>query len=157
MEEKKKVNKRSFSRFFTTQRLFSYFSDTSEHKDISDLKSFMEEYYISDEFSQDDSEEYKKDVNIDFLDELLNGVLNNLEKIDNILNENLTGKYTFNVIDKLMAIILRLAVYEFNWTNTDKKIIINEYVDIASEFFDPKATSFVNAILDKLSKINSNI
>lgn len=157
MEEKKKVNKRSFSRFFATQILFSYFSDTSESKDISDLKSFMEEYYISDEFSQDDSEEYKKDVNIDFLDELLNGVLNNLEKIDNILNENLTGKYTFNVIDKLIAIILRLAVYEFNWTNTDKKIIINEYVDIASEFFDPKATSFVNAILDKLSKINSNI
>ena len=157
MEEKKKVNKRSFSRFFATQILFSYFSDTSENKDISDLKSFMEEYYISDEFSQDDSEEYKKDVNIDFLDELLNGVLNNLEKIDNILNENLTGKYTFNVIDKLIAIILRLAVYEFNWTNTDKKIIINEYVDIASEFFDPKATSFVNAILDKLLKINSNI
>ena len=65
MEEKKKVNKRSFSRFFASQILFSYFSDTSENKDISDLKSFMEEYYISDEFSQDDSEEYKKDVNID--------------------------------------------------------------------------------------------
>lgn len=157
MEEKKKVNRRSFSRFFATQILFSYFSDTSENKNINDLKSFMEEYYIGDEFSQDDSEEYKKSVNIDFLDELLNGVLNNLEKIDNILNENLTGKYTFNVIDKLIVIILRLAVYEFNWTNTDKKIIINEYVDIASEFFDPKATSFVNAILDKLSKINSNI
>ena len=154
MEEKKKVNKRSFSRFFATQILFSYFSDTSENKDINDLKSFMEEYYIGDEFSQDNPEEYKKDVNIDFLGELLNGVLNNLEKIDNILNENLTGKYTFNVIDKLIAIILRLAVYEFNWTNTDKKIIINEYVDTASEFFDPKATSFVNAILDKISKIS---
>ena len=81
MEEKKKVNKRSFSRFFATQILFSYFSDISENKDINDLKSFMEEYYIGDEFSQDNPEEYKKDVNIDFLGELLNGVLNNLEKI----------------------------------------------------------------------------
>jgi len=153
MEENKIINKKSFSRFFATQILFSYFFDIKENSDLKDLKTFIEDYYISDEFSKEDSEEYKKNINMEFLDKLVYGTVEHIDVIDLILNENLIGKYTFNVIDNLIKIILRLAMFEFKYTETDKKIIINEYVDIAGEYFDDKATSFVNAILDKLSKL----
>ncbi len=153
MEETKIVNKKSFSRFFATQVLFSYFFDIKENEDLDSLKSFIENYYISEEFSEENAEEYKKNINMEFFNELIYGTVKHIDAIDAILNENLTGKYTFNVIDGLIKIILRLAMFEFKYTETDKKIIINEYVDIAGEYFDEKATSFVNAILDRLSKI----
>ena len=153
MENEKVINKKSFSRFFAVQILFSYFFDREENKNIMDLTSFLEDYYISEEFSDKDNDEYKKNININFLNELLIGTTEHIETIDALLNDNLSGKYTFNVIDKLIKTILRLAVYEFQYTDTEKKIIINEYVDIAGEYFDEKAISFVNATLDKLSKI----
>ncbi len=152
MENKNYINKKSFSRFFATQILFSYFFGTQEKGNIADLSSFMEQYYISEEFSTEDLELYKENINMNFLNELLNGTLEHIETIDNILNTNLTGKYTFNIIDNLIKIILRLATYEFKYTDTDKKVIINEYVDISAEYFDTKVVSFVNATLDNLSK-----
>lgn len=152
MEENKIINKKSFSRFFATQILFSYFFDTKENENLTDLKSFLEEYYISDEFSGKNSEEYKKNINMKFLDELIYGTVEHIEVIDKFLGDSLDGKYNINVIDKLIKVILRLATFEFKYTETDKKVIINEYVDIAGEYFDDKAVSFVNAILDRLSK-----
>lgn len=158
MENEKVINKKSFSRFFATQILFSYFFDKDENdnKSIADLTSFLEEYYISEEFSDTDTEEYKKNINVIFLNELLTGTLKNINEIDALLNERLTGKYTFNSIDDLIKVILRLAMYEFLYTDIEKKIVINEYVDIAGEYLDEKATSFVNATLDNLSKIEKN-
>lgn len=153
MEETKIINKKSFSRFFAVQVLYSYFFNTKENLDLKDLKTFVEEYYISEEFSEQNPEEYKKNINMEFFDELVCGTVEHIETIDTTLGENLTGKYTFNVIDELIKVILRLAMFEFKYTDTDKKVIINEYVDIAGEYFDQKAISFVNAILDKLSKI----
>lgn len=153
MEVSKTINKKSFSRFFAVQILFSYFFEEKERDNILSLASFLEEYYIADEFSRNDTEEYKKNISVKFLEELLVGSITNIDNIDSVLNEKLVGKYTFNVIDKLIKVMLRLAVYEFKYTDTDKKIIINEYVDIAGEYFDDKAISFVNATLDNLSKI----
>lgn len=158
MENQNYINRKSFSRFFATQILFSYFFSTQNEDNILSLISFMEEYYISDEFSNEDCELYKKNINLDFLNDLLIGTIKNIDEIDNILNDNLVGKYTFNIIDNLIKIIFRLAVYELKYTSTDTKIIINEYVDISAEYFDKKAISFVNATLDNLSKnIERNI
>lgn len=152
MENKNYINKKSFSRFFATQILFSYFFSTQEKDNVVDLTEFMEQYYISEEFSQDDAEKYKENINMNFLNELLRGTIEHIDTIDNILNTNLVGKYTFNIIDNLIKIILRLAVYELKYTETDTKVIINEYVDISAEYFDTKVVSFVNATLDNLSK-----
>lgn len=152
MENKNYINKKSFSRFFATQILFSYFFSTQEKDNVVDLTEFMEQYYISEEFSQEDTEKYKENINMNFLNELLHGTIEHIDTIDNILNTNLVGKYTFNIIDNLIKIILRLAVYELKYTETDTKVIINEYVDISAEYFDTKVVSFVNATLDNLSK-----
>ena len=56
--------------------------------------------------------------------------------------------------DKLLKIILFAAVFELMYKHSiPKKVVINEYVK-ASEFFLEKAQiSYLNAILDKLSKL----
>jgi len=151
MNINKAINKKSFSRFFAIQILFAYIFNNKEDN-ILDLISFLEKYYIADEFSLKDPEEYKDHINVGFMQELLVGTVRGFEEINLILNESLTGKYNFNVIDALIKVILMLAMYEFKYTDTERKIIINEYVDIAGEYFDNKAISFVNATLDNLSK-----
>ena len=115
MENKNYINKKSFSRFFATQILFSYFFSTQEKDNVVDLTEFMEQYYISEEFSQEDTEKYKENINMNFLNELLRGTIEHIDTIDNILNTNLVGKYTCNIIDNLIKIILRLAVYELKY------------------------------------------
>lgn len=155
MENNRSVNRRSFSRFFACQILFSYFFDSDKNKSIDDLIASFEEYYIVSEYFNDDFEEYKKNVNLKFLQDLLKGVIKNIDSINSTIDTTLIGKYTSATIDKFIMCILRLAIYEFQNTDIDKKIIINEYVDIAGEYLDEKGVSFVNATLDKLSKVNN--
>ena len=59
--------------------------------------------------------------------------------------------------DKLLKIILFSAVFELMFKhNTPKNVIVSEYVK-ASEFFLEKAQiSYLNAVLDKLSKLIRN-
>ena len=50
MENEKTINKKSFSRFFATQILFSYFFGKDENNEnILDLTTFLEDYYISEQ------------------------------------------------------------------------------------------------------------
>ncbi len=149
---KNTINKKSFSRFFATQILYSYCFEEGEEIDIENFTNFMEEYYIAEEFSKEDAEKYKKNMSMSFLNELLTNTIKNMQDIDLFLNNTISGKYSFDTIGKLIQIILRLAVYEFKYTDTDKKIIINEYVDISAEYLDKKVVSFVNATLDNISK-----
>jgi len=44
--------------------------------------------------------------------------------------------------------ILRVAVYEFLDTETPKRVIINEALEITKRFSLPDAVSFVNGVLD---------
>ena len=147
--KKEYISKRSFARFFAIQILFSYFYDKNDS--ITDLKTFLENYYISDEFSAYGLD-YKTKVDMDFLDNILIGSVKYNDLIINDLQQKIIGKYSFDDLDDIIKIILILATYEFKYTNTDKKIIINEYVDISAEYFTQKQVSFINAILDLISK-----
>ena len=56
--------------------------------------------------------------------------------------------------DKLLKIILFSAVFEFLYKhNTPKNVIINEYVRAAEFFLEKTQVGYLNAILDKLSKL----
>ena len=55
--------------------------------------------------------------------------------------------------DKLLKIILFSAVFEFMFKqNTPKNVIISEYVRASEFFLEKTQISYLNAILDKLSK-----
>ena len=66
------------------------------------------------------------------------------------LNDDIDLKKT----DKLLKIILFAAIYELLFKhNNPKKVVISEYL-LASEFFLEKVQiGYLNAILDKLSKV----
>ena len=93
--------------------------------------------------------QYKK-----FIKDVTEGTLERQEFIQETIEKSLKNDIDLKRTDKLLKIILFSAVFELIFKhNTPKKVIISEYVK-ASEFFLEKAQiSYLNAILDKLSKV----
>ena len=91
---------------------------------------------------------------------VVNGVLERQELIDEKINSLLNNDFKDNKSDKIVKIIIEAAVYELIFQhNTPTKVIISEYVKTANLFLNNSQVHYVNAILDKISKnlrINDN-
>lgn len=87
-----------------------------------------------------------------FSDELLNGVNDQREKIDEIL-----AKYSENwTIDRMTGVdrnILRMAIFELLYRpEIPKNVTINEAVEIGKKFGSEDSGAFVNGILDRIAR-----
>ena len=93
--------------------------------------------------------QYKK-----FIKDVVIGTLERSELIEEKIIQYLSDDINLNKTDKLLKIILFAAVFELLFKhNNPKKVIISEYL-LASEFFLEKVqTGYLNAILDKISKV----
>ena len=93
--------------------------------------------------------QYKK-----YIKDVVSGTLERGELIEETIIKNLNEDIDLNKTDKLLKIILFSAVFELMFRhNTPKNVVISEYVK-ASEFFLERAQiSYLNAILDKISRL----
>ena len=93
--------------------------------------------------------QYKK-----FIKDVVTGTLERSELIEETVNKILSQDINLSKTDKLLKIILFAAVFELLFKhNNPKKVIISEYL-LASEYFLEKVQiGYLNAILDKLSKV----
>ena len=93
--------------------------------------------------------QYKK-----FIKDVVTGTLERSELLEEMINSHLGEDINLKKTDKLLKIILFAAVFEFLFKHKNpKKVIIKEYL-IASEFFLEKVQiGYLNAILDKISKV----
>ncbi len=84
-----------------------------------------------------------------FADAIVVGALRQLETIDDTIR---TRAEHWRI--ERMAIVdrnvLRLAVYEFLFTDTPHTVVINEALEIARRFSSYEATQFINGILDAI-------
>jgi len=83
---------------------------------------------------------------------LFNGVLENLEKIDEVIESHLSKDWEFSRLDNVDKAILRLGVYEILFTDLAYQVVINEAVEIAKLLSSQNSTKFVNGMLDKIAK-----
>ena len=63
-----------------------------------------------------------------------------------------TGQLTDCIIDRS---ILRLSTYELKFTDTPKKVVINEAINLGKKYGTNESGGFINAILDKIAKEDS--
>ena len=85
--------------------------------------------------------------------EFVNLVTTNLEKIDFVISVCLKN-YSINRLNLVDKAIVRLATAELIEGKTDKRIVINEAIELTKEFSDQgdhKAASFNNRLLDNIS------
>jgi len=96
------------------------------------------------------------DLNIKNIDEdlfysIIKGVDENNFKIDEIITENLSEKWSLERLSKTEILVFRLAVYELCYEQMfSKKTVINEYISIFEAFGGN--TDFANGILENISQ-----
>ncbi len=102
----------------------------------------------------DNYEENIKEIDLEYIKSVLNGVVDNKEGIDKIIEENLQN-WKLNRISKVNLTILRLGVYEMVYNDDiPNRVALNEALELTKTYSDEKSVSFINGVLDKVLKSN---
>ena len=93
---------------------------------------------------------YKK-----FIKDIVNGTIERKGLIQNLLDKELKGDINEYKTEIILKLMIMAAIYEFMFMHkTPIKVIINEYLKVSDFFLENSKKSFLNAILDKVSKIS---
>lgn len=84
-----------------------------------------------------------------YVKDIVNGVLENQNKIDETINKYLEN-WDLDRLGKTDRAILRLSTYEMMYYDTPKVVVINEAVELAKKYSDDKVVKLINAVLDKV-------
>ena len=91
---------------------------------------------------------YKK-----FIKDVVKGTIERDDVIKEEIKNHLKSDINIKNLDKVFQVIIRSAIFEFLYRpKTSIKIIIKEYLNVSNFFLDKSQTSYLNAILDKISK-----
>jgi N utilization substance protein B len=93
---------------------------------------------------------YKK-----FIKDVVNGTIERTELIQNLIDKELKESINKNKTELIITLMIMAAIYEFMYMhNTPIKVIISEYLKVSDFFVQKSQKNFLNAILDKISKIS---
>lgn len=108
------------------------------------------------EFHEDFDERYMKlieengirGVQAEYSKKTIEGILSNLESLDETIRENLRG-WKFERLSLHVITVLRLGIYEMKYNDDiPAKVALNEAVKLAHKYSDPKEAGFVNGLLN---------
>ncbi|OQY20167.1 MAG: transcription antitermination factor NusB [Desulfobacteraceae bacterium 4572_35.1] len=89
---------------------------------------------------------------INFTEQLVLGVYDNLEQIDKILLST-SKNWALDRMPRLDLSLMRLACYELMWMpQTPAGVVINEAIEIAKRYGTKDTPAFLNGVLDKIAK-----
>lgn len=89
----------------------------------------------------------------EFFEELVDGVVREQDGIDAALDAQLPENWPLRRLDMTLRALLRAGVFEAKHRpDVPGLVIIDEYVSIASDFFEGKEPGMVNAVMDKIAK-----
>ena len=131
------LKERTFLRGIALQALYEY--DLSDHN----ITEILTNRFDSENVPDDDAKK--------FVIDLVVGVINNKNEIDNMIR-----KYASDwPIDQIATIdrnIIRIAAYEFAISKeTPDRVAINESVELAKTFGSETAPKFVNGVLGSIA------
>ena len=93
---------------------------------------------------------YKK-----FIKDVVHGTIERKELIQDLINRELKDHINENKTELMLKLMIMAAVYEFMYMHkTPVKVVINEYLKVAEFFVQASQKGFLNAILDKASKVS---
>jgi transcription antitermination protein NusB len=102
---------------------------------------------------EQDVGETLKGMDMELFGEIVTGVTQHADDIDELLKGALSAKISGDRMEVLLRAILRAGAYELHHhAKIPAAVLINDYVDVAHAFFDAKEPGLVNGVLDKLAK-----
>ena len=93
---------------------------------------------------------YKK-----FIKDVVVGTIERKELIQDLIDKELKNDIKENKTEIILKQMIMAAIYEFMFMHkTPIKVVISEYLKVSDFFIGPSQKSFLNAILDKVSKLS---
>lgn len=84
-----------------------------------------------------------------FVSNIVKGVLEKREEIDNLANKYLDN-WEITRLGFTDQAIIRIAIYEILYTDTPNVTCIDEAIELAKEYSDERVCKMINGILDKI-------
>ena len=95
---------------------------------------------------------YKK-----FIKDVVKGTIERKELIQTLMDKELKENINENKTELMVKLMIMAAIYEFMFMHkTPTKVIISEYLKVADFFVSESQKGFLNAILEKASKVSRN-
>ena len=92
---------------------------------------------------------YKK-----FIKDVVKGTIERKELIENLIDNKFKEDINKNKTELMVKLMIMAAIYEFLFMHkTPVKVVITEYLKVSDSFVDKSQRNFLNAILDKVSKV----
>ncbi len=134
-------------RIIAFQALFSW---DANNIPLEDLLNFT---WLKKETEESDKEKDNSKDELMFASLIVTGTLNNIEKIDELIDSHLSANWSRDRINKVALAILRTSIYELKFVEgSNPKIVIDEAINIAKEYGADDSFKFINAVLDKIGK-----
>ena len=93
---------------------------------------------------------YKK-----FIKDVVNGTIERKEVIENLMEKELKNDINENKTELIIKLMIMAAIYEFMYMQkTPVNVVISEYLKVSDFFVENSQKNFLNAILDKVSKVS---
>ena len=89
------------------------------------------------------------EIQNEFVYELVSGVKANQKEISSLANKYLVD-WEIDRLSKVDKAILSVGIYELKYTKTPSIVAINEAIELANKYSDPKVSKMINACLDKI-------
>ncbi len=147
---------RTLSRILATQAL--YIIETQNSIPDIIINDFLDDRWKINEKSFTAQDRFDNisitEANKEFFVELVEGVMENKEMIDQIIGGQLLKGRTIDKLDNIVKYILEIGIFEIVFKQENKNnIVINECINVCHCFFSPTSKSkFVNGVLDKVAK-----
>lgn len=134
--------------------LFSLFEDQSSLDHV--LETFWNNFRFNNDILGDPLDEVelpvKQDVRL-FTEELVRGVAMHREQLDQVIDEFSTN-WSLDRMSRVDLAILRMGAFELLFQpQTPTSVVINEAVEVGKRYGTQETPSFVNGLLDKVSRI----
>ena len=90
-----------------------------------------------------------------FIKNVVNGTIERKELIQGLIDKELKNDINDNKTELIVKLMIMAAIYEFMYMHkTPIKVIISEYLKVSDYFVQDSKKNFLNAILDKVSKVS---
>ncbi len=86
------------------------------------------------------------------LKKIVRGVFDAQEALDAKVQPFMDKGWSWERLPSLLQAIVRAGMWEMAQQKAPASVIISQYVEVASLFFDPPEQGFVHAVLDKVGK-----
>ena len=110
---------------------------------ISILEKAEASYDLDEVFSRVEGRNKK------FIESIVNEVILKKEELDKKANTYLIN-WEINRLNKVDQAIFEIAIYELLYTDTPKKVVIDEAINLSKKYSEDAVVKMLNGVLDKI-------